>query len=187
MRARVALIKHDIFKKEEDILPAYYIACTHTMVHRHIDTSTHRPSRATRCQHANAGLVQHDPVYIELGISTSLWNRHKVQINEKILSLVKGAVGQPGLLPAAYCSLQSIATVYVFLNRTFLSPTTVLLKTTISAVRYCSNLPTDKFAPRSNAQVHPPVLPNKILPPFRPTWHQKKRSLVDENQKRKWI
>ena len=34
----------------------------------YIDTSTHR--RATRCQHANAGLVQHDPVYIELGIST---------------------------------------------------------------------------------------------------------------------
>ena len=39
----------------------------------YIDTSTHR--RATRCQHANASLVQHDPVYIELGIrSTSLWN-----------------------------------------------------------------------------------------------------------------
>jgi hypothetical protein len=53
-----------------------------SMVHRHIDTSTHRPSRATRCQHANAGLVQHDPVYIELGISTSLWNRHKVPIYE---------------------------------------------------------------------------------------------------------
>ena len=68
----------------------------------YIDTSTHR--RATRCQHANASLVQHDPVYIELGISTSLWNRHKVPINENFPGMnfflkILGAVGQHYRLP----------------------------------------------------------------------------------------